>query len=93
LQHSEAFGNGPDDIGHTHVTTHRIDTDGPPFRVSPYKVPYHQMTEIRNDISSMLQRGIIEKSNSPYCSPILLVPKSDGGRRFCVDFRRLNSKL
>ena len=38
----------------------------------------------------MLADGVIRKSNSPYASPILLVPKSDGSTIFCVYFRELN---
>ncbi|KAA3673036.1 uncharacterized protein DEA37_0006413 [Paragonimus westermani] len=36
------------------------------------------------------QRDVIEEANSPYNSPVLLVKKSNGKYRFCVDFRRLN---
>ena len=40
----------------------------------------------------MLADGVIRKSNSPYASPILLVPKSDDSTRFGVDFRELNKQ-
>ena len=38
----------------------------------------------------MLQKGLIVPSKSPVVSPVLLVPKSDGTLRPCVDFKRLN---
>lgn len=38
----------------------------------------------------MLKLEIIEPFESPFCSPIVIVPKKDGTNRFCIDFRLLN---
>ena len=42
-------------------------------------------------LKSMLTHGIIQRFNSPWANPIVLVRKKDGTLRFCVDYQGLNS--
>lgn len=67
-----------------HVTTDE------PVRSKAYPSPLVTQETVRREIEVMLEMGVIEKSESPYASPIVLVRKPDGSVRFCVDFRKLN---
>jgi hypothetical protein len=41
-------------------------------------------------LEDMKSKGVIEESDSPWSSPVVLVRKKNGNLRFCVDYRRLN---
>ena len=84
---------GPDNtLGRTQLVQHKIDTgDTTPFKIPMRRQPISQKPIIENELDKMLQQDIIEPSESPWSSPILLVTKKDGSIRFCIDFRKLNS--
>lgn len=86
------FSYHKDRVGVSRHTAHGIDTGtNPPISTPPYRVGPSQRMEIDRHVEAMLDNNIIIPSESPYSSPVLLVKKSDGSMRFCVDFRKLNS--
>ena len=77
--------------GRTTLIEHSIETeDNKPIRLPAYRLPQAMQTTLRDEIKQMLDQGIIRPSTSEWAAPIILVPKKDGSKRLCVDFRRLN---
>ncbi|WVZ93867.1 hypothetical protein U9M48_039820 [Paspalum notatum var. saurae] len=62
-----------------------------PFRLRPYRYTPLQKDEIERQVAKLLQTNMIQRSRSPYASPVLLVKKKCGEWRLSVDFRRLNA--
>ncbi|KAL4352593.1 hypothetical protein GQ457_06G013560 [Hibiscus cannabinus] len=68
-----------------------VEPGSKPVNVKPYRYPHFQKGEIERQVQQMLTTEVIQRSNSPYSSPVLLVKKKDGTWRFCVDYRALNA--
>ena len=86
------FSRSATDYGRTELIKHQIDTGtAHPIKQPPRRIPRHLRVDVNKEIDSMLDNGIIESSRSPWSSPIVVVPKKEGGIQFCVDYRRLNS--
>lgn len=45
---------------------------------------------VNKQVSDMLDLDVIERSQSAWRSPLVLVPKLDRIIRFCVDYREVN---
>ena len=78
--------------GRTGVCQLQIDTgETPPIASGPHRVPDRLKEGVRMEVAKLVEMGVVEESTSPWASPIVPVPKSDGSIRLCIDYRRLNS--
>ncbi|XP_075527109.1 uncharacterized protein LOC142559392 [Dermacentor variabilis] len=81
-----------EDPGCTDLVRHRIETgDTRPLKCNPRPVSLSKRQAIVGVLNEMLATGVIKRSDSPWASPVVLVPKKDGSFRLCVDYRRLNA--
>jgi predicted aspartyl protease len=88
------FSRNDEDIGKLSdkYGTHDIKlTDETGIHQRAYRTPQAKESIINESIGKMLKMHVIEPSESDWASPIVLVKKSDGSERFCVDYRKLNA--
>jgi hypothetical protein len=92
LEQHEAFAIEDKERGETNLTQFQIDTGNALPKKQPLRrTPFAVRQEVARQLKDMQQTGVIQPSNSPWASPIVLVRKKDGSLRFCVDYRHLNS--
>ena len=91
-EYHEVFSLEDNERGETDLVQLTIDTgDAPPQRQSARRVPFAAQQELAQLLETMQQSQVIQPSESPWASPIVLVRKKDGSLRLCVDYRALNS--
>ena len=61
--------------------------DDPPIAKKPYTLTLKHYDWVKEEIDKLLEAGVIREIHSSWSSPIVVVPKGDGGKRLCVDFR------
>jgi hypothetical protein len=62
-----------------------------PIAQSPYRMAEVELKLLKAELDSLLEKGFIRPSASPWDSPSLFVPKKDGTQHLCVDYRALNA--
>ena len=96
-RHPDAFSKNKKDIGRTALIEMEIDTgDSLPIAQNPYTLPLKHHEWVRKEIETLEKARVIERSLSPWASPVIVVPKKlapdePPRRRLCVDYRKVNS--
>ncbi len=67
--------------------------DAAPKKVPARRMPFAVREEVARQLCTMQATGVIQPSNSPCASPIVMVHKQDGTHHFCIDYRELNSVI
>ena len=75
-EYSDIFTNVPQIM---HLAKHIVDlTQKEPVQSKIYSTSYKMEEVISNEIDDVLAKGIIERSEAAYASPLVLVKKPDG---------------
>lgn len=79
-------------IGRTDLVKHVIDTsEASPIKQRYYPISPARQKLVNEELDRMLKLGVVEPSKSAWSSPIILLDKPDGSKRFIIDFRKVNA--
>ena len=96
-RYPEAFLKNNKDIGRTTLIEMEIDTgDNLPVAQNPYMLPLKHHEWVRKETETLEKAGVIERSLSPWASPVIVVPKKSVPdeplrRHLCVEYQKVNS--
>ena len=87
----EGFAKTSMELGCCKVTQHTINVNGAkPIHQRARPNAWKERELIQEQVEKMKRQGVVEDSDSPWSSPVVLVKKKTGEWRFCVDYRKLN---
>jgi hypothetical protein len=92
LNNHDVFSKNVNDLGCATNHEHKIHLKNTlPTYTKQFPIPESYRDQLITQVKEWLKMGIVQPTNSPYNSPIFVVPKKDGTPRYVLDFRKLNA--
>ena len=92
LSFHDVFALEDSELGTSHLVEHSINTGtNSPIKQYARRMPHSLRGQVNKLLADMEMRGIVQPTQSPWSSPVVVVTKRDGGLRLCVDYRKLNA--
>ena len=93
-QFPKLFADGVGKISDIKIKLH-IDPSVQPVSQRHRRIPFHVRKDVEAELDRLEKLDIIEKVDgpTPWVSPIVVVPKADGGVRLCIDMREPNKAI
>jgi hypothetical protein len=71
---------------------HKVKLTGYPPRQRRNRLSMPEYEELKRQCTELFKEGKVRISKSPYTTPIVMVRKSDGSIRVCIDYRAINER-
>ena len=90
-EYESQFTKDETTIGTTPLTSMTIDTaTSDPVSQNPCPIAMKHYQWVKEEIEKLLAAKVICTSHSSWSSPIIVVPKGNGGKHLVIDYRALN---
>lgn len=77
--------------GPAEFSAYNLDTGtNQPVSQPPYRPGLMWKEKVKGAVDKLLDAGFVRPSTSPWASPVIPVPKTDGAIRLVVDYRKVN---
>ena len=90
-EYESQFAKDEMTIGTTPLTSMTIDTStANPVSQKPYPIAMKHYEWVKDEIEKLFTAKVIWPIHSSWSTPIIVVPKGDGGKCLVIDYRALN---
>ena len=91
-QNIEIIATSSEELTPSDLSPHKINlkAGAKPIKQRAYRLSKLKSDILKEELTKLIEKGLIEPSYSEWSSPVVLVPKKNGKWRMCVDYRKVN---